>query len=105
MKFCGKVGFVITEETEPGIYEPKTVERTYRGEVLQNIRRWETGTSVNDNIKIQNRISIVADHFAHSNLGYMQYIEFANEKWKISSFDIKYPRIIITTGEVYNGTS
>lgn len=103
MKYCGKVGFIITEETEPGICVPKTVERTYRGELLQNIRRWESGESVNDNIKIQNRISIVADSFAHSHLGYMRYIEFANTKWYISSFDIKYPRIIITTGEVYNG--
>jgi len=103
MKYCGKVGFVITEETRPGISEEKVVERTYMGDILQNIRRWETGISINDNIKIQNRISIVADHFAHSNLGNLRYIEYLGVKWKVSSFDISYPRIIITTGEKYNG--
>lgn len=103
MKYYGTIGFAQTVEERPGIFIPKIVERRYYGDVLQNIRRWETGVSVNDDIKVQNRISIVADPFAHSNLGNMRYVTFANEKWKISSFEIKIPRIILTIGEVYNG--
>ena len=102
MKYYGKVGFLATEETRPGIWEEVVTERNYYGDVLQNIRRWETGTSINDDIKIQNRISIVADPFAHSNLGNMKYITFGGTKWKISSMEISYPRIVITTGELYN---
>ena len=102
MKFYGKIGFVITEETEPGIYKEQITEKSYYGDVLQNIRRWETGLSINDNIKIQNRISIVADPFLHENIGNIKYVIFANNKWKISSFDLEYPRVVLTTGELYN---
>lgn len=102
MKYCGKIGFLITSETEPGIWKEETTERTYMGDVLQNIRRWETGLSINDNIKIQNRISVVMDPFLHNNLGNVKYLTFAGNKWKVTSFDIQYPRVIMTTGELYN---
>ena len=102
MKYYGKIGFVTTEEAEPGKWVERIVERSYYGDVLQNIRRWDTGISINDNVKIQNRISIVADPFAHNHIGDIRYIEFVGCKWKAASFDIQYPRIIITTGEVYN---
>ena len=102
MRWFGKVGFVYTTETSPGIMEEVSEEREYYGDVLQNMRRWENGISINDNIVIQNRISIVADSFANENIGNMKYITFSNTKWKISSCDISWPRLIITTGEVYN---
>lgn len=102
MKYYGQIGFELTEETSPGIWNPTISERNYYGDVLQNIRRWETGVSINDNIKIQNRISVIADPFLHSNLGNVKYIVFAGNKWKISSFDVQYPRVIFTIGEIYN---
>ena len=33
MRFCGKVGYVTTSETSPGIWEEQVVERTYRGDM------------------------------------------------------------------------
>lgn len=103
-KFYGKIGYVLTTETAPGVWsDDKPIERYYRGDVLQNNRRWETTSSVNDDIKINNRLSIVADPFAYENLYTMKYVEWYGTKWKVSEVDIQPPRIIISLGGVYDG--
>lgn len=103
-KFYGKIGYVLTTETAPGVWsDSEPIERYYRGDVLQNNRRWETTSSVNDDIKINNRLSIVADPFAYENLYTMKYVEWYGTKWKVSEVDIQPPRIIISLGGVYNG--
>ena len=49
-KWYGRVGYVKTVETEPGIWEPEVTERSYYGELLKNVSKWVTNTnSVNDN--------------------------------------------------------
>ena len=32
----------------------------------------------------------------------MRYVEFMGAKWKISSVEVQYPRLILTVGGVYN---
>ena len=40
-KWCGKVGYSVTEETEPGIWESKITEYEYYGNLVKNtIRRY-----------------------------------------------------------------
>lgn len=103
MKWHGKIGFSKTEETSPGIWTDGWTERSYYGEVLTNVRRWDINPeSINDNLKIQNRISVIADSYAKENIGYMKKIYFQNMWWKITSLEILYPRIIITLGGEYN---
>lgn len=100
-KYYGKVGYGISEETVPGVWEKKIVERDYFGDILASGWRWEQGEKVNDDLTLTNRISIIADPFANSNIGAAVYIEFQGEKWKIRSVELAYPRIIITLGGVY----
>ena len=105
MKWHGKIGFAMTKESEdePGVWEDCITEREYYGNVLQNFRRWEPQQeSINDNLKIQNRISIIADSFARANMGYMKTLTYAGRKWRISSVEIQYPRIILTLGGEWN---
>lgn len=103
MRFFGKVGFIRTVETTPGVWTESVTERNYYGDVVKNVRKWSNGEGVNDNIDIQNSISIVADSFAIENLAMMKYVEWMGTDWKISSMDIEYPRIILSIGGVYNG--
>ena len=35
-KFCGIIGYALTVETEPGIYEEKIIENQYFGDVIRN---------------------------------------------------------------------
>lgn len=101
-KFYGAIGFAETVETEPGIWEEQIVERSYYGDVVRNIRKLQTSSSVNDNIVISNEISIVADPYAELNMFAMRYVVWMGTKWKIESVDVNYPRLSLTIGGLYN---
>ena len=102
-KFFGKIGFVETEETTPGVWEPKVIERKYYGSLERNNRRRETRDKVNDDLSISNSVSILADPYALNHFYSMEYLEFSGTLWKISDVEVQYPRLILTLGGVYNG--
>ena len=102
-KFYGVIGYAVTEETEPGIYEERIVEKEHFGDVIRNARRLSNVAKVNDDITISNQISIVADPFANNNFHSMRYVSFMGSKWKVTEVEVQYPRLILTLGGVYNG--
>ena len=102
-KFFGSIGYAVTSETKPGVYEKQIIEREYFGDVNRNIRKLENSEHLNDDINVSNEISIVSDPFANENFYSMRYAEFMGTKWKITSVEVKYPRLILTLGGVYNG--
>lgn len=102
-KFYGVIGYAVTEETEPGIYEERIVEKEHFGDVIRNTRRLNNAAKVNDDITISNQISIVADPFANNNFHSMRYVSFMGSKWKVTEVEVQYPRLILTLGGVYNG--
>lgn len=102
-KFFGAIGYAVTSETKPGVYEEQIIEREYFGDVNRNIRKLENSKYLNDDINVSNEISIVSDPFANENFYSMRYAEFMGTKWKITSVEVKYPRLILTLGGVYNG--
>ena len=101
-KFCGIIGYVITKETEPGIYVEEIVENQYYGNVIKNTRRLQEGAKVNDDITISNQVSIIADPFANNNFHAMKYVVFMGAKWKVSEVTVEYPRLILSIGGLYN---
>lgn len=102
-KFYGAIGYARLEESVPGVWTDKIVERKYRGDVVLDQRRWQSTDKVNDDLNIDNSISIIADQYAYDNSGVMKYIIWNNTAWKIQSFSVNRPRIIIQIGGVYNG--
>lgn len=103
-KFYGSIGFIKQEKVSKGVYEPVETIRPYYGDILSSRRKWtENDQTVNSDLTINNVISILADRFATDNLGAMRWIEVHGTKWKIDSVELKYPRIEITMGGVYNG--
>lgn len=102
-KFYGNIGYIKTVEVEPGIWEEKVIERPYYGDLTRNTSRFQSSGGVNDDINISNNISIVADPYANENFQHMRYVEFMGAKWKITNVEVKYPRLILTAGGVYNG--
>lgn len=75
----------------------------YYGDLTHNTRRLQSAEQLNDNINVANEISIVADPFANENFHSMRYVEFMGAKWKVTSVEVQYPRLILTMGGVYNG--
>lgn len=102
-KWYGKIGYVTTAETEPGIWEEQIIERPYYGDVTSDRRKRQNSGGVNDNINLANVISIVADPFANQNCSTMAYAEFMGAKWKITDVEVQFPRLILTIGGAYNG--
>lgn len=102
-KFYGTIGFVVTEETKPGIWTETPVERKYYGDIIRYSSRWDKGESINDNININNEISIIADPYLNQHFSEMRYVEFMGAKWKINSINVERPRLILSLGGIYNG--
>lgn len=102
-KFYGEVGYGVDVETAPGVYETNIEKRNYYGDVIRNTNRWEKGEGLNDDLKITNRISIVADAYAYEHASAIRYVIWMGVKWKVSELDIQPPRIILSIGGVYNG--
>lgn len=102
-KFYGAIGYALLEESTPGVWMDSIVEKNYRGDVILDQRRWQSTEKVNDDLNVDNSISIIADAYAYENIGYMKYIVWNNVAWKIQSFNINRPRIVIQIGGVYNG--
>lgn len=101
-KFCGVIGYAVTKEIEPGIWEEQIVEVEYFGDVIRNTRRINAPGKVNDDISISNQISIIADPFANNNFHAMKYVVFMGAKWKVSEVTVEYPRLILSIGGLYN---
>ena len=108
MKFYGIVGYSEPVEgtgEREGIWEPdKVTERKYYGDVTRNIRKWDAkDDSINDNLNVNNQISIVADDFAYNHIYALKYVKWMGACWKITNVEIQRPRLILTIGGVYNG--
>ena len=103
-KWHGKIGFIKQVEQQPGVYVNETIERNYCGDLIRNSRGWSNSSEgTNDNLTINNQISIIADSFASGNSSFMKYVEIMGGKWKITNIEINYPRLLLTVGGIYNG--
>lgn len=104
-KWFGKIGYAITGETEPGVWEDTIVTRDYYGDLISDKYRRQSSGNVNDDINLTSVISIIADPFAYENCSHMAYAEIMGARWKIIDIDTKPPRLNLTIGGVYNGNT
>lgn len=104
-KFYGQIGFVITpdEPDENGLCEAVATERDYYGDVIRVARRWENGQKINDDITVNNEISILSDPFVNQNIPWIRYVVWNGTKWKVTNVEVDYPRLKLSVGGVYNG--
>ena len=102
-KFYGEIGYAIPTETSPGVWQDKIVIRKYVGEVIKSMSRTRPDENLNDELALDNRLSIIADPFAYEKFHAMRYIEWMGAKWKINSVEANVrPRLILNIGGVYN---
>lgn len=103
-KYHGKVGFVHTKQTRPGVTVEVADERIYNGDILRSQKRWEqSSTQLNENLTLSNQFSIVADPYAYDNFFAIRYIWYMGARWKVTNVEIARPRLLLTVGGVYNG--
>ncbi len=102
-KFYGQVGYARQIESAPGVWVDSIDERDYRGDIILDQRRWQADDKVNDDLNIDNKISIVADPYMYQHFDSIKYVMLFGSRWKVQTIAIKRPRVIIYLGGIYNG--
>lgn len=103
-RFAGSVGFVTYEETSPGVYEEKIDERFFIGDVLRGQRNLRSDEdNVHGRLNVNNSISIIADNDAIRDMFNIRYVVWMGYRFIVTNVEIRYPRVILTVGGIYNG--
>lgn len=105
MRFCGEVGYgeLIEDPADSGVWVDNITEVEYYGDVIRNTRRLNNGEKVNDDLSVDNSISIIADDYAVAHFFKIKYVRWEGVLWTVTSVEVKSPRLILSLGEVYNG--
>jgi hypothetical protein len=105
-KFVGSIGYVTSQETAPGVFSLVTTERAAVGDILRSNHSWQASEdSTNHNLRLNNRISIVADPFVNQNFDKIRFVRWIGTTWEVTGVDVDTanPRVTLTIGGVYNG--
>lgn len=104
-RYSGKIGFGSPAENPSGSgnWVDVITEYTYSGDVIRNARRLEEAGKLNNDISLENSISIVADEYANEHIFAMRYVEWAGKRWTVSKVEVNRPRLILRLGGIYNG--
>lgn len=104
-KFMGEIGYGDSVESPPGsgVYVDTITEVSYFGDVLRNSVKSQEADKLNNDIRVQNSISIIADAYANEHFFAIRYVKWAGARWTVESVTVERPRLILRLGEVYNG--
>lgn len=104
MVYYGDIGYAINKKTEDGIYEEQYIRARYFGNVETKSLRIANVNEINDTLTANIKISVIADEFALAHWGSIRYVEYMDQKWKVTSVDVAVPRLILHLGDLYHGT-
>lgn len=102
-RFYGRVGYGESVESAPGVWKDEITEASYFGDIVRNIRHLQDGAKINDDLTVNNSISIVADEYANEHFFAIRYVEWAGTLWTVNTVEVQGPRLLLTIGGVYNG--
>lgn len=101
-KYSGFIGYENTDYVGDSVYVERYTERKAYGEIVHNTRRLTGDEQRNSNLTMNERISIVATPFERQNYWRIRYATYMGVKWKVDSVEVKFPRLILTLGEIFN---
>lgn len=102
-KFSGKIGYIHSVQTKPGVFTNQITENDYVGDVIRDTRKWDKTETVTDDISISNTISVIANPYAFANIAAMRYVNWMGVSWKINNIEVQRPRLILSLGGQYHG--
>lgn len=100
-RFSGKLGFVMTRETEAGVWLEDIVELPVKGTIRSLYVRNDNSSSVNTNLRLTNVISILMDTKVETYLETLKYVVWKGSKWEVQSIGEDRPRLTINLGGLY----
>lgn len=102
-RFSGKIGYGIPTESAEDVWSDVITERAYKGEIPKESVSQILADKMNNDIRHEDRISIVADAYALGNWTHIKYVTRAGSLWTVTAVEVKRPRLILSLGGVYNG--
>lgn len=103
MRYYGAIGFSkSTIEVCPGVWDEVVEEKKYSMTITKDFVSYSDVNEINSDININNQVSIIADVYAQRFAHKIKYVELNGIKWKVKSFDIKRPRLVLYIGGLYN---
>lgn len=101
-RYSGLIGFSGQPvETSPGVFKTQYIEHHMVGADLSQTYNAQNGSTINDNMTVSNRISIVADQFTFENSSNIKYASYMGNLWKVSEITIQRPRIILSLSDFF----
>ena len=104
-RFFGEVGYADSVETASGsgVWDDVITETQYYGDVLRDTKKDQPGAGLNNDVIVNNSISIVADEYAFKHFFKIKYIRWNGVLWTITNVEVKSPRLVLSLGSVYHG--
>lgn len=100
-RFSGLLGFVVTRETEEGVWLEDKIELPAKGTIRSLYVRNDNNSSVNSNLRLTNEISILLNSKFQTYLNTLKYVVWKGSKWEVQSISVNYPRLTINLGGPY----
>lgn len=100
-RFSGKLGFVMTRETEEGVWLEDKIEIPAKGTIRSLYVRNDNNSSVNANLRLTNEVSILLNTKIQTYLETLKYVVWKGSKWEVQSIGVAYPRLTINLGGPY----
>lgn len=100
-RFSGKLGFVMTRETEEGVWLEDKFEIPVKGTIRSLYIRNDNNASVNTNLRLTNEISVLLNSKIQTHLETLKYVVWKGSKWEVQSIGVNYPRLTINLGGLY----
>ena len=100
-RFSGKLGFVMTRETEEGVWLEDKIEIPVKGTIRSLYVRNDNNSSVNSNLRLTNEVSVLMNSKITTYLETLKYVVWKGSKWEVQSIGVNYPRLTINLGGLY----
>lgn len=100
-RFSGKLGFVMTRETEEGVWLEDRIEVPAKGTIRSLYVRNDNSSSTNTDLRLTNEVSILLDSKIQTYLETLKYVIWKGSKWEVRSIGVNYPRLTIHLGGLY----
>lgn len=102
-RYYDKIGYGLPGELVNGVWTNSITERAYYGDILEETSSLDESDKVNPNVRLQHRISIVADAYALDNFFNIKYATWMGSLWTVNSVRVERPRLVLSLGGVYDG--
>ena len=107
MKYYDDVTFVLQQEDPqaPGDWKEYKIVKPYMGDWKRVESRWNPGSNVIDDKRVNNQLEIISDPFAVTNFTHIRCVKWMGHVWAFTTVTLRPPRFVMEIGGLYNAST